>query len=100
MQAVDRALQRLQRGVLWDAVQRLLEAEAAEADAGGSGHVLAAQLAQRAMQRDPPVSSAALGPLLLCRYLKAADGAPPVANLLGCGCCMCERRPGQPSCTS
>ncbi len=82
MEAVDRALQRLQRGVLRDAVQRLLEAEAAETDVGGSGHVLAAQLVQRAMQGYPPgVATAALGPLLLCRYLKAVDGAPHVANL-------------------
>ncbi|CAL8470780.1 g10322 [Coccomyxa elongata] len=84
VEAVDRALQRLQRGVLWDAVQRLLEAEAAEADAGGSGHVLAAQLVHRAMQGCPPaVATAALGPLLLCRYLKAVDerGAGVLADV-------------------
>ena len=84
--STDRVLQRLQRGVLWDAVQRLLEAEAAAADAGGSGHVLAAQLVQRAVQQSPRVSTAALGPLLLCRYLKTVDGAPPPPKLPGRGC--------------
>lgn len=75
MEAAHRLLQRRQREVLWGCVQRLLEAEAAEADAGGSGHVLAAELVRRASQTCQ-LPTAALGPLLLSLYLKAVDGAP------------------------
>ena len=75
VEAAHRLLQRRQREVLWGCVQRLLEAEAAEADAGGSGHVLAAELVRRASQTCQ-LPTAALGPLLLSLYLKAVDGAP------------------------
>ncbi|EIE22780.1 hypothetical protein COCSUDRAFT_42399 [Coccomyxa subellipsoidea C-169] len=70
--AAYRLLQSRQRQVLWGAVQRLLEAEAAEVDGGGSGHVLAAELVKRATgPAQPP--AAALGPLLLSLFLKAVD---------------------------
>ncbi len=73
MDAAYRLLQSRQRQVLWGAVQQLLEAEAAEVDGGGSGHVLAAELVKRATGPARP-PAAALGPLLLSLFLKAVDG--------------------------
>lgn len=76
MEAVHRQLRSAQERLLWQSVQRLLEAEAAEADAGGYGHALAAQLTGAAHRGGPASSAAALGPLLLGLYLKSADGTP------------------------
>ena len=74
VQAVHAQLHARQRRLLWASVQRVLEAEAVDADAGGSGHEVAAQLVSRASVQG------SLGALLLGLYLQCLDGgiASPV----------------------
>lgn len=88
VERIHRQLHSGQERLLWQSVQRVLEAEAAEADAGGHGHALAAQLTGVAL-RSGCASTTALGPLLLSLYLKSADGehsqAPPSGALKALG---------------
>ena len=60
-----------QRRLFWASVQRVVEAEAAEADAGGPGREVAARLVSEASVQS------ALGPLLLGLYLRCLDGGFP-----------------------
>ena len=69
MQAVHAQLHARQRRLLWASLQRVIEAEAAGADAGGSGAEVAAGLVSQATVRS------SLGALLLGLYLQCLDGA-------------------------
>jgi hypothetical protein len=77
MEALHMQLHREQEWLLWQSVERLLESEAAEADAGSHAHALAKQLIDSALHTDS-ASTSALAPLMLSLYLNSVDGASAV----------------------